>query len=367
VLLIGLMGFRGRANYTNLGRHSGLSEKSYRRWFGKQLDFTEFNRIGNAEIIPFGAEKVAALDASFVSKSGDKTYGLGNFYNGKQGKAEAGLEISSLAIVDVGFNTAYHVSTRQTPVKTKDADGSRVTAYLDHFKTDCHVLPKDIRHLVTDAYYSKQLFTNGVLECGYHQVGKLRCDANLRCLYTGEQKARGRHRRYAGKLVIGDVSQLSYVGENDGNKVYTAIVNCVNLKRDIRLVYLLRGNSYAVLFSTDTELDALTLCRYYQSRFQIEFMFRDAKQFIGLTHCQARSEAALHSHFNACFTALNLIKWHDRQLSPLRRPISVASWKTRFFNALFIERFSSSFAMDLNLIKSSQGYAGLCNFGALAG
>jgi hypothetical protein len=64
-----------------------------------------------------------------------------------------------------------------------------------------------------------------------------------------------------------------------------------------------------VLFSTDTELNALALHRYYKAQFQIAFLFRDAKQFTGLGDCQARSEPALHSHFNACFTALNLIKW----------------------------------------------------------
>ncbi len=354
------------ANYTNLSRYSGLSEKAYRRWFGKKLDFIEFNRLGNSEIIPATAQKIAVMDASFVSKSGDKTYGLGHFYNGCQGKAEKGLEISTLAIVDVGFNTAYHVPTRQTPVKTKDADGSRVTAYLEHFKKDCHALPKDIRYLVTDAYYSKQLFTNGLLELGYQQIGKLRCDANLRYLYTGEQKATGRPRLYGDKMIIGDAGRLDFVDEKDGVKVYSAIVNCVRPKRNIRLVYLLRKNSYALLFSTDTALDAMTLYRYYQARFQIELLFCDAKQFTGLTHCQARSESALHSHFNACFTALNLIKWFDRQASPQRRPISIASWKVKFFNALFIERLSCNLAIDLNVIKSSPAYAVLCNFGVLA-
>jgi len=121
VLLVCLLGFRGRANYTNLSRHSGLSEKAYRRWFGKRLDFIEFNRIGNAEIIPAETEKVAALDASFVSKSGGKTYGLGNFYNGKQGKAETGLEISTLVIVDVGFNTAICTRANRKP---KDGTGA---------------------------------------------------------------------------------------------------------------------------------------------------------------------------------------------------------------------------------------------------
>jgi hypothetical protein len=361
-----LLSFRGRANYTNLSRYSELSEKAYRRWYGKKLDFIELNRLGNSTIIPETAQKIAVLDACFNSKSGDATYGVGHFYNGCRGKAEKGLEISTLAIVDVEFNTAYHVSTRQTPVKTKDADGSRVTAYLAHFKQDCHALPKDIRYLVTDAYYSKQLFTNGILELGYHQIGKLRCDANLRYLYTGEQKAKGRPRLYADKMIIGDIAQLDFIAEKDDVKVYSAVVNCVNLKRNIRIVYLRRKNGYAVLFSTDTELDALTLYRYYQARFQIEFLFRDAKQFMGLSHCQARSESALHSHFNACFTALNLLKWHDRQLSPQRRPISIASWKTKFFNALFIERLSCNCAIDLNLIKSSPAYTALCNFGVLA-
>ena len=40
-----LVRFRGRVNYTNMSRYSELSEKSYRRWFEKKLNFIEFNRI----------------------------------------------------------------------------------------------------------------------------------------------------------------------------------------------------------------------------------------------------------------------------------------------------------------------------------
>jgi hypothetical protein len=46
------------------------------------------------------------------------------------------------------------------------------------------------------------------------------------------------------------------------------------------------------------------MVRYYQARFQIEFLFRDAKQFTGLMACQARSEEALLKSFNASFAAL---------------------------------------------------------------
>jgi len=346
-----------------------LDEKTYRRQFAKKLNFIEFNRIGNKVAIPESAVKIAVLDCSFVVKSGKKTYGLGKFWDGKQGKAEKGLEISTLAVVDVDYNTAYHVSTRQTPPEAKEGE-TRVHDYVRHFQKDCYALPEDVRYVVTDAYYTKQLMTQAILDSGFDQIGKMRCDANLRYLYTGEQKSKGRRRVYDGKMVIGEVDRLEFVGVQKGAMIYTAVVNCVNLKRDVRIVYLVSKTesrlSFALLFSTDTQLDALSIVRYYQSRFQIEFLFRDAKQFTGLMDCQARSEEALHSHFNASFAALNLIKWHDRELSPNRKPISIGSWKTRFFNELLIGRIFCNFALDLSLIKSSSTYEELCNFGAVS-
>jgi hypothetical protein len=346
-----------------------LDEKTYRRQFAKKLNFIEFNRLGNKIAIPESAVKIAALDCSFVTKSGKKTHGLAQFWNGKQGKAEKGLEISTLAVVDVDYNTAYHVSTRQTPAKSKDGE-TRVHDYVRHFQKDCYALPEDVRYVVTDAYYSKQLITQAILESGFDQIGKLRGDANLRYLYTGDQKPKGRRKVYDGKMVIGEIDRLEFAGELNGAKVYTAVVNCVNLKRDVRIAYWVCKTesclSFALLFSTDTELDALSIVRYYQARFQIEFLFRDAKQFTGLMDCQARSEEALHSHFNASFAALNLMKWHDRELSPNRKQISVGSWKTRFFNALLIERIFCNFGFDLSLFKSSSTYEELCNFGAVS-
>ena len=108
------MCLRGRATYSNLSRYSELSEKTYRRWFGKKLDFIEFNRLGIHEIIPASHEKIAALDCSFMEKSGEKTYGLGKFYNSKQSKAEKGLEISTLAVIDVVQHRLPRLDTANT-------------------------------------------------------------------------------------------------------------------------------------------------------------------------------------------------------------------------------------------------------------
>jgi hypothetical protein len=70
------MCLRGRATYSNLSRYGELNEKTYRRWFGKKMNFIELNRLGIHEIIPATHAKIAALDASFMEKSGEKTYGL---------------------------------------------------------------------------------------------------------------------------------------------------------------------------------------------------------------------------------------------------------------------------------------------------
>lgn len=364
-----LISLRGKFNYTNSSRYSNLNEKTYRRQFAKKHNFIEFNRIGNAIAIPKTAVKIAAMDCSFNDKAGKKTYGLGQFWNGKQGKAEQGLEISTLALVDVDYNTAYHVSTRQTPAALEEGK-TRADFYALHFQKDCYALPDDVRYVVTDAYYSKQVITQAILASGFHQIGKLRCDANLRYLYTGEQKPKGRPKQYDGKMVIGEVDRLEFVGEINGAKLYTAVVLCVNLQRNIRIVYAVEKtesrSSYALLFSTDTELEAKLIVQYYQARFQIEFLFRDAKQFTGLGDCQARSKEALHNHFNASFTALNLMKWLDREISPERKTISIGNWKLRFFNRLFIERIFSNSGFDLSLFKSTPAYEELCNFGVVA-
>lgn len=53
-------------------------------------------------------------------------------------------------------------------------------------------------------------------------IGKLRVDADLRYLYTGEQKKRGAPRKYDGKFDRDDLSRLNFVKEiKPGVSLYT--------------------------------------------------------------------------------------------------------------------------------------------------
>ena len=278
--------------------------------------------------------------------------------------------VNTEAKVAQGADEKPKTNANKTP---KEIRTTRIDIYLAHIKRDTKLLLGKIRYLVADSFYAKTKFVNGVREHGLHLVSKLRHDADLRWLYNGEQKAKGRPRQYAGKVRFDDLSCFELAGDVDGQRVYTAVVNSPAFKCMLRIVYVVReekGKIYtALLFSADTDCAALDILRYYKARFQIEFLFRDAKQHTGLCDCQATSEEKLGFHFNASLAALNLLRLEDRQQTlegSGRNVISIASWKTRKFNAHLLERFSCHLALDFTAIKSSPVFATLCNYGAIA-
>ncbi|MEL7334328.1 MAG: transposase, partial [Cyanobacteria bacterium J06560_2] len=268
----------GKVNFTNLSRYSELSERTYRRHFDEPYAFMGLNRETIALAIAPTHVQVSAIDASFVPKSGKATYGLDAFHNGKAGRSERGLEISMIAVVDVDSTIGYTLSVQQTPVIEKASERTRVDAYLDHLRSTAAALPVAVRHLVGDGFYSKRKWVDGVLEVGLEAIGKLRHDANLKYLYDGPQKKKGARRKYDGKVNLAERSRWRAHGKVDpevDTYLYNAIVWSVSLKRKIQVVYLINCKHperpcFALLFSTDLELDPVQLYRAYKARFQVE-------------------------------------------------------------------------------------------------
>jgi hypothetical protein len=118
------------------------------------------------------------------------------------------------------------------------------------------------------------------------------------------------------------------------------------------------------LFSTDLTLSGRDIVRFYRARFQIEFLFRDAKGSLGLNDCQARNSKALEFHWNTAFCALNVAKWQEAQRSETGR-FSAASCKQRCSNEHLLKVFSGRLGLDWTRIKSHPAYHELCNYGAI--
>jgi hypothetical protein len=368
---------RGKMTFRNLSRYSDLHEKTYARHFRQLFDFASYNHLALTTLLPAHATKIGAIDCTVVSKSGKHTSGLDYFYHSSHERPEQCLEFSELAVVDVDYGTAYHLSMEQTPdtatlTKILGPEGTRIDWYLSHLWREGSLFPPEVGYLAADGYYAKQKFVDGVREFGLHLISKLRHDANLRYLYTGPQQRRGRPKRYDGKINLTDLSRLTPLPLSDDLTLYTAIVNSVSLHRNIRLVYVCKRHGTrlltALLFSTETTLAAETIYRYYTARFQIEFLFRDAKQFTGLADFQVRAQRRIEFHVNAAMTALNFLKLEDRQMVPDDEDhvISIHSWKLRKFNEHQIERIISTLGFDLSSLKLHPSYEELVNYGTIA-
>nr|WP_225226342.1 transposase [Komarekiella delphini-convector] len=313
------------------------------------------------------------MDCSFIAKSGKKTFGLDQFYNGSHSRVEKGLEVSLVAVVDVETEVGYGLLAEQTFDQAFCPDLTRMDYYLHHLEITRPQLPPQVRYLAVDGAYAKEPFVSGVRTLKLDVISKLRRDANLRYVFEGEQKARGAKRKYDGKVDLADPTRLSWVRElQSGVELHTAIVWHVSLKRKIRLAYVLDHRkpnkpSYAVLFSTDINQSADEIYRFYKLRFQIEFIFRDAKQFTGLSDCQARDVKKLDFHFNASFTALNLAKFdaHRQQLGQKPFVFSMASVKRQALNDHLLDTFISTLGLSPTIIKSHPNYQNLRSYGVI--
>ena len=158
-------------------------------------------------------------------------------------------------------------------------------------------------YLVVDAYFSKHDFIEKVTATGLDVVTRLRDDAVLRYRYVGPRiKKRGKPRQYNGKLdpKNPDLTYFRSCIQEEDWIAYEAVLHAKALKRWVKVVlvhYLDEDQnvkSYNIFISTDTAMSGADVFLYYHLRFQIEFLYRDGKQFLGLNHCQSRKKERLH-------------------------------------------------------------------------
>jgi hypothetical protein len=362
---------KGRLNFLQLSRYSNHNEQRYRNQFSKPFDFLSFNK---ELVLEHGGKHLTiAFDPSYVSKSGKATSGVGYYWSGVAGKTKWGLEISGIAAIDIDNHTAFHLEAIQTPNNLKNE------SLLEHYANTIIQRKKELlcisKYVVADAYFSKHGFISTLSSNGFETVSRLRNDADLKYLYKDEQKkGKGRPKKYDGKINYNDLkeSYFTKVERNSKRKIYHAIVFSKSLKRKINLVIVFTNKkgkwNHKLYFCTDLEIDSATVLRYYQTRFQIEFTFRDAKQHTGLNHCQARSENKLYFHFNTALTTINLAKithWIPIQ-KELRGPFSMVNIKTMYHNELLLNRFFSVFGIRRNLTKNKEKFKELLYYGARA-
>jgi hypothetical protein len=367
------LSIKGRINFLQLERYGKYTEQRYRQQFEKKFDFLSFNK----ELVKANGSGhyIIAVDPSFINKTGKKTPGIAYYWSGCAGQAKRGLEITGLAAIDIDNHTGFHLEAVQTIIKEGETKSLSIL-YADIITERKDDLLAISTVVVADAWFAKKSFTDAMLGSGFQFISRLRDDANLKYLHSVSSTGkRGRPKKYGGKVDHQNLDKHIFkrIETNDGQILYTAIVYSVSLERNIRVVHLELAsdkgkNSYKLFFCTDTKMEAALILKYYQSRFQIEFLYRDAKQHTGLTDCQARSEKKLDFHFNIALSAINIAKVVHWLALPKeqRKAFSMNDIKTMNHNALLIQRFFIKFGINPNLPKNQKHARELIYYGTIA-
>jgi hypothetical protein len=366
------LSLRGRYTFSGFSRWGDKNEHTYRNHAMRGFDFADFNR--RLIMSQTGDRRMLAFDPSYISKSGKRTAGTGYFWSGCAGKMKWGLEVCGFAAVDIEQNAALHYFAVQTLL----SKGQGLMAfYCEQVQKQAVDLRKMSKYMAADAFFSKKMFVDTVCENGLHLISRLRDDAVLH--HAPPQKipgTPGRPKKYGDRISLKapQIPSLPCLEKTKKNEVYGGTVWVKSLGRmaKVAIVFEKKENGQfknpKIYFCTDLDFDEKDIWRWYKSRFQIEFLFRDAKQHAGLEDCQSREHAALQYHFNMSLTSVSVAKAvHNLAIEKESRPpFSMANIKTQYFNELLVNRVFEVFANCPNIKKNNPAIQNLFDLGKIA-
>ena len=374
----------GRLNAQNLSRYASCSEKTIRRWLHRDdegaMPWWSLQMAVITTAIDSGLISplcLLAIDASFHRKSGKKTENLGSFWNGCAARVERGIEQSCCALIEVQHRQVFPIHARQTRTSSEALGRMEQAAdQLEEVLMDLRAVPQiTLAAVVADGHYANGEVVEIVTGHDLPFVSKLPRNANLKYVYTGEPLKRpGRQKKFDGKVKFDNLTGFEVVSETPSQRILTQVVWSCHWKRELRVVVIQHLNSagtvtgYAVLFSTAVTMPAHEVIAWYQSRFEIELVFRDAKQFLGSQDVQVRSQQGIEAHWNLVMLVLNLARIEALQANGGGQGLvfSLEDLKRRAYNALLAQVILSKLGLDDRFEELSSLPSRPLNFGLKA-
>jgi hypothetical protein len=323
----------GRVTMLGISRWtgSGGSYRTVQRFFSQALPWATLFWVFFRQHI-YRAEDVYLLvgDEVVATKAGKHTHGLDRFFSSLYGKPVPGLAFFVFSLVSTQQRRSFPIRVEQ--VVRSDAEKAASKAKADAkkqtsstakrrpgrpkgskntSKADGTLTPElaritgmlvallqriagliPLRYVVLDGHFGNHNALRMARQCALHLISKLRYDAALYFPYTGPYAGRGPRRKYGRKVDYDDLPEQYLKATTVEGHMQTCVYQMELLHKEcthpLNVVIIAKTNlrtqarAHVVLFSSDLDLAYTLLVDYYSLRFQIEFNFRDAKQYWGL-------------------------------------------------------------------------------------
>ena len=364
-----LLTMTGRVTQLSMSRwtEKGGSYRTIHRFFQKSIPWDELNwQLVKMSLPKEQGVILIAGDATTVTKSGKRTYGLGKFFSSIYSRAVSGLGFQCLSLIEVERRISWPILTKQISppskkkaVKTKGKKVKRgkgrpkgsknknhrevqLNAEMTQVKAMLETLLKLIGerlklvYFVYDGAFGNNAAVQMTRQVGLHLISKLRNNSALYFQWDGVYSGKGRRPIYGQRVDYNELSP-SHLKSNETKKmIRTRIYQLTTLHKKfadkLNVVIIHKENittgkiAKIILFSTDLTLEWDKLIDYYRLRFQIEFNFRDAKQHWGLEDFMAVKKQSV---FNSANLSLFMVNVSQAMLILLNQD-SILDMKSRY-------------------------------------
>src|SRR5215211_6615586 len=372
-----LLAITGRVTMLGISRWTGEggSYRTVQRFFASVLPwasllwiFFRTHLFCPADIYLLGG------DETVVTKSGKHTHGLDRFFASLYGKPVSGLAFFTLSLISTQQRRSFPIALEQvlrTPEEKAaarakaSAKASAATAKrkpgrpkgsTTKAKTRVELTPELSRiqsmlrqlierigglfaltYLVLDGHFGTNAALQMALQCDLHLISKLRSDAALYLPYDGPYAGRGPRRIYGDKIDPRAIAEryLRQTTVVDGieTRIYQLEARHKAFAQALNVVIIVKTNlktqavAHVILFSSDLALPWDKLLDYYCLRFQLEFNFRDAKQYWGLEDFMTTHPTRVENAANLSLFMVNVVERALRELRQNQPEMSVLDLK----------------------------------------
>ena len=385
-IALAMLAMTGRVTMRGIARWTGAggSYRTVQRWFVSALPWATLFWVFFRTHL-FHADEVYLLggDETVVTKAGKHTHGLDRFFAGLYGKPVPGLAFFTLALISTKARRSFPIhieqvvrtpeekaaararGTAKTTVAPKRKPGRpkgsgtkakttvELTPELGRIQTMIRALQGRVgtllplTYLVLDGHFGNNNALQMAQQCHLALISKLRADSAVYLPDTGPYAGRGPRRIYGDKLDPRALPERflcqTTVDKGIETRIYQLEVRHKTFAQALNLVVIVKTNlhtqaqAHVLLFSSDRALAWATLIDYYGLRFQIEFNFRDAKQYWGLEDFMNTHPTAVTNAANLALFMVNLTERLLQERRPRHPAISVLDLKAHGRGAKYVE------------------------------
>jgi len=368
-IIFAMLVISGRITMLGLSRWAdkGGSYRTIQRWYHTKLSWEALHWLFFVGCLLQKHEYIIAGDEVVIGKAGTETHGLDRFFSGLQKQVIPGLSFFVFSLVDVEEEHSYPLEinqivksaeekaaskakkeAKQSKKATEKRKAGRPKGSKNKVKSDKVVLnPELLRiekalkslletvgkvlsltYVVLDGHFGNYPSAFMVRNANLHLISKMRSDVALYPPFDGEYSGSGRPAKYGKKLDVRTMDEkylkATTVKDNLRTDIYQGIFYNKEFAFALNVVILLKTNlltntqAHVVLFSTDLQQNYEKIIKFYSLRFQIEFNFRDAKQYWGLEDFMNIKETAVTNAANLSLFMVNfsqaLLRSHRRNI-----------------------------------------------------